>query len=340
MTTKICSKCNKEYPATTEYFYRNRNYPDNLSKSCIQCDLERMRITRYNKNKEKYKQQAETKTKLKSKGTKICSKCGTELPATTEYFYCNSKSEDGLRCECKVCQQNQYAKYYKEKHKEEQKQREQKENDLKFRGKRICLKCNKEFDATLDFFYKKNNKDGLSTWCKECSKAEVRKYNRNNREIRKIKYKLWYAENKDNLEYKTKRKEWDNNRNQKQKFGRSFSAAICHALKGNKAGQHWEDLVPYTLEQLRKHLESQFTPEMSWDNYGEYWEVDHIIPQNMFNYTTHQDKDFQICWSLVNLRPLEKSLNRQRPKDGSDIPIEIKNSIIRGRNANDCMRSY
>ena len=56
MTTKICSKCNKEYPATAEYFYKNRNYPDNLSKSCIQCDLERMRITRYNKNKEKYNQ--------------------------------------------------------------------------------------------------------------------------------------------------------------------------------------------------------------------------------------------------------------------------------------------
>lgn len=108
-------------------------------------------------------------------------------------------------------------------------------------------------------------------------------------------------------------------------LGNCLSSGMRHALKGNKAGRHWEDLVPYNLQKLKEHLEKQFTPNMSWSNYGTYWEIDHIIPQCQFG---KDSKSFQICWSLANLRPLEKSLNRQRPKDGSDISEELKNKIL------------
>ena len=40
-----------------------------------------------------------------------------------------------------------------------------------------------------------------------------------------------------------------------------------------------------------KYLESQFTPEMNWDNYGTYWEIDHIHPLSKggaFHYTNTQ----------------------------------------------------
>jgi hypothetical protein len=33
--TKTCNKCNTEYPATTEYFYRNRDLLATYCKSCI-----------------------------------------------------------------------------------------------------------------------------------------------------------------------------------------------------------------------------------------------------------------------------------------------------------------
>lgn len=71
-----------------------------------------------------------------------------------------------------------------------------------------------------------------------------------------------------------------------------------------------------------------FDNNMNWGNYGEYWEIDHIIPQNLFDIVTAEDRDFRICWSLMNLRPLEKSLNRCRPKDGSDISEDLKNKIL------------
>lgn len=386
---KICSKCGKEYPATTEYFYKNSYYPDGLAKSCKQCDLLRMKIARDSKNKEKYEKQAKIKAELKQKGTRICTKCGKELPATPEYFYRDARNEDGLRCECKQCQQALYAVYYENKNKEEKEQKQKIEQDLKQRGKKICSLCKQELDANLDNFYiSKTSKDGLSTWCKSCNKQHGIKYRNEhydeyikksrirNKQLqqnseytakrseydkqyyqqnkeRKAKYsRIYYAQkDKESIlnyqrEYKKKNKKivdlkakayreqnaeklriYDKQRYEKNRLNRLFSSAISHSLKGTKAGRHWEDLVPYTLEQLRQHIESQFTPPMSWDNYGTYWELDHIIPQNLFNFDSSEDRDFQICWSLANLRPLEKSLNRQRPKDGSDISEELKVKI-------------
>ena len=53
-----------------------------------------------------------------------------------------------------------------------------------------------------------------------------------------------------------------------------------------------------------------------------------IRPLNLFHYSTEQDEQFKVCWSLVNLRPLEKIANKSRPKDGSDIPQEIRDKIL------------
>lgn len=325
---------------------------------------------------------------------KTCTKCHCEYPATVEYFYRNSKSADGLRCECKQCQQKQYAKYYIEKHKEEREVQLRTEKDLEQRNVKICTKCGKEYPKTSEYFHnRKDTKDGLSFWCKNCASISAAKYRNNEYEnlVKRIKeqnekrkldseyskqraeydrqyylmnkekksqynkeryltldkdkvrayQKKWNKENKEYIDKRNKayrertkeeRKAYDRKRYKENKLSRLTSNAICRSLKGNKAGQHWEDLVPYNLEQLRQHLESQFTPEMNWNNYGTYWEVDHIIPQSLFSFTTYQDEQFQICWSLTNLRPLTVVENRSRPKDGSDISDDIRQKILKGVN--------
>ena len=40
---------------------------------------------------------------------------------------------------------------------------------------------------------------------------------------------------------------------------------------------------------LKSHLESQFTAEMNWDNYGSYWHIDHKVPISFFNYQCYDD---------------------------------------------------
>lgn len=53
---------------------------------------------------------------------------------------------------------------------------------------------------------------------------------------------------------------------------------------------------------------------MSWDNYGTYWELDHIIPRFKFYYESYDDEQFKQCWALSNLRPLTIKENRERDK--------------------------
>jgi hypothetical protein len=69
-----------------------------------------------------------------------------------------------------------------------------------------------------------------------------------------------------------------------------------------------------------KHLENQFDQNMTWDNYGSYWHVDHIIPRSVFDPTN--DQHIKWCWSLENLRPLEAWENMS--KSASIILEEVK----------------
>lgn len=79
----------------------------------------------------------------------------------------------------------------------------------------------------------------------------------------------------------------------------------------NKNKKSTFDILPYTVDDLKKHLESKFQPGMTWDNYGE-WEIDHITPDSWFVYNSSEDDGFQKSWSLNNLQPLWKSDNNRK----------------------------
>jgi len=104
------------------------------------------------------------------------------------------------------------------------------------------------------------------------------------------------------------------------RLGANVGALIYQALKQNKNGKSWEKIVGYTSDKLKKHLESQFTEGMSWENYGE-WHIDHIVPKSVFNYKTVKDIDFQRCWALENLRPLWARENTSK-RDGLSKPFQ------------------
>lgn len=85
--------------------------------------------------------------------------------------------------------------------------------------------------------------------------------------------------------------------------------AVWSALKfGSTSQRRLFSKLPFTVQELRSHIESQFEPWMSWNNYGE-WHLDHIFPQSKLRYTSLDDPLFLKCWSLSNLRPLRSSEN-------------------------------
>lgn len=206
---------------------------------------------------------------------------------------------------------------------------------------KICTRCKQEKELS-EFYIDRSKKDGLYSSCKICVKLtkaqniEVRrKYNKEHKremaeyskkysethknEIKKYK-KQYYEENKQQiLEQQRKRYETD----PMFRLNSCIRSNMNNHLKGQKAEISWKDIVNYTLEELKQHLENQFDSNMTWENYGEYWEIDHIKPVNLFNFTSPEDKEFKECWSLNNLRPLPWRENRKRPKDGSDLEQEL-----------------
>jgi hypothetical protein len=84
-----------------------------------------------------------------------------------------------------------------------------------------------------------------------------------------------------------------------------MSQSVRSALLGSKRKCKWENLLGYSVEELKAHLESQFTEEMTWDKFfGGGIHIDHVIPRMNFNYISPNDLQFKQCWALSNLRPI------------------------------------
>ena len=102
----------------------------------------------------------------------------------------------------------------------------------------------------------------------------------------------------------------------------SVSNSIRVMLKRNgsyKREKSIRNYLPYTIEELKLHIENLWEPWMCWGNYGgkssdpqKTWHIDHIIPHHIFKYKSMDDSLFVECWNLKNLRPLEKKANMSK----------------------------
>jgi hypothetical protein len=78
---------------------------------------------------------------------------------------------------------------------------------------------------------------------------------------------------------------------------------VWTALNGRAKAASTFDLIGCSVEELRGHLERQFLPGMTWDNYGKTgWEVDHIRPCASFDLTDPEQQ--RQCFHCTNLQPL------------------------------------
>lgn len=121
-----------------------------------------------------------------------------------------------------------------------------------------------------------------------------------------------------------------NRKTPKGKIDNHMGTLVHRALRKNKGGRSWKTMVPYTWEELKAHLESQFQPGMSWGNHGE-WHIDHIRPRASFAYTSPECPDFKECWALSNLQPLWANDNiRKSAKilEQTECPISLSSHLI------------
>lgn len=96
---------------------------------------------------------------------------------------------------------------------------------------------------------------------------------------------------------------------------RRVRALLRQSLKvrGAKKSKRTEELLGYSLAQLRRHLQKSMPPGHSWADFlAGRLEIDHRTPLAAFNYSCETDIDFKRAWALDNLQLLTRQQNRAK----------------------------
>lgn len=139
---------------------------------------------------------------------------------------------------------------------------------------------------------------------------EWRKANRDRaRELSRDAGRRWRAKpgNQDKISDRNRR--WratnpDKARMQRQKedrLAKNLRSRLNQAVRGGfKAGSAVRDLG-CSIDEFRAHIEAQFLPGMSWDNWGK-WHIDHVLPLAWFDLTDRVQ--FLTAAHYTNMQPL------------------------------------
>ncbi len=153
----------------------------------------------------------------------------------------------------------------------------------------ICILCKRTVDAQ----HYQNNSTKIIKQSNDNRLANPEKYNAYRRRLRKHKEAT-------DINYKMRRR---------------LRSRLYNALNGgHKAGSAIEDLG-CSIEELTAHLEAQFKPGMTWENWDHKgWHIDHIQPLATFDLSNPEEVK-KAC-HYTNLRP---QWGRRNMSDGGRL---------------------
>ena len=349
MEFKKCNLCKKT--KKLDEFHKNKNKKDGINDICKECNKKKVRdwyeknserarktvkkyreknIEKYlksgkeyyQKNKKKFKEYSKKrrginvkkviKRELFEEGFRKCS-CCKEIKKLKE-FGNEKRNKDGLRSCCKKCN-NKKSKEWADDNRERVCKNSKRwaslnpekcrKNSKKYReaNKEKCNERNKE--------WRKKNPEKVKESNKKWAKENVEKKKRNRKE--------WINKNRERVrETRRKYKKRKFCTDPVYKLKENISSAINSRLRlrlSSKKGKSTFTFLPYTVDELKQHLENLFEPWMNWSNWGMgkgKWNIDHKIPDSSFDYKNVEDEEFQKCWALSNLRPLDAIENMEK----------------------------
>ena len=175
---------------------------------------------------------------------------------------------------------------------------------------KMCGTCSRQKQLDRCKKYKKKNKEHVQEYnkiYKEEHKEDIDVYNR-----------LYNIENRQEIQERQTRTHRERRKNDpgfnllhniRNSFGKYLKS------KSNNHSDHKDsirDIVGCSNKYLRSWLESQFTTEMSWENYGTFWHADHIVLCSLFNFVEYEER--KACFNWQNTRPLKAMRNYKRKK--------------------------
>lgn len=248
---------------------------------------------------------------------KKCTKCDLEQPLS--FYHPTKQTLSGISNQCKKCVNKV-------------KQESKKRRKLGLPDARVknagtlqkCTQCNLHKSVEDFHIYPKNGKPRAE--CKEChSKRHKLKYLKNKDKIL-IKNSEWRSQNKERMTELMAKWRFENpDKNAKlvkkqrekdaqdplKRLAKCLRQRLLYGLQGKTKNLKSLEYLGCSIEELKEHLEKQFTEGMSWENRGiKGWEIDHIVPVSQFDLSN--EDDIHKCCHYTNLQPLWKIDNLKK----------------------------
>lgn len=256
--------------------------------------------------------------------TKICKTCLLPKDPLNDFYSYSKNGKTYYESSCKDCRHTKNKKNYLDNHQERLLQGKEYREANADKEKTRSQKYHEDHKEERKQYYQDNREDILEN---------KREYYENNKEAIKEYNKELARERRPQISALQKKRRVEN---PEVRLRHNVSVVIRQALKKDKKFSILK-FLPYSFEELKAHLEKQFEPWMTWNNYGVYdigvwddndqatwtWQLDHIIPQSDLPYTSMEDNNFKKCWALENLRPYSAKLNIVEGAQG------IRHSVIK-----------
>lgn len=147
----------------------------------------------------------------------------------------------------------------------------------------------------------------------EISARAAKNYVKNNREKVLEYHRKYYRANHKRIraiknEYQNKRMANDPSFRIRCSISRRLASAMFDAKTSKKSS-----VMKYlgcSIHEFSAWLEKKFNKKMTWENYGNYWNIDHILPCASFDHT--DEKQVHICWHFTNMQPLPAIKNLKK----------------------------
>lgn len=296
---KTCRKCHIEKPKSE--FYKHVRHPDGLRSECKQCS--KAVNNKYREaNKEKIAQMKASYRELNREALKEKSRDKYQERKENEPEKLRKWGRDSAR-------------RYRQRHPERAREATRKwveENPEKVKesARKTRLKY-RERNHEYNQAYRKENRDILIEKSRKKYRADPEKYIQRSKE---------WAENNGDAISKMRKLYCKNNRGKIAKYRRSYCknrrksdplfklmtnlrTTINRAItRESKTGRSIE-LLGCSIKELKRHLESQFRPGMTWDNWSlRGWHIDHRDPISSFDLSDPEQQ--RACFHYSNLQPL------------------------------------
>ncbi len=162
----------------------------------------------------------------------------------------------------------------------------------------------------IEFFPRRRDTElGVRKTCKKCMKQKRDEYYLKNSEVIRKNSSEYNKNNRDKIN-----NYYINRRNTNPTFKltenlRSRTRAAFKSQNVRKNNKTFE-LIGCSQKFFKEWIEHQMTPEMTMENYGNKWAIDHCLPVASFN--LFKEDELSKCFNWKNLRPMYSKANMSK----------------------------